>query len=181
MDYQLRPNSTAKIGGASDNRIIDTTSSTNNTTNNITGAATKSPREYTPELVQELLSAGYICVHPALWDHIPNGAHIRYVKKPGPGKQLPQYKRFKPGGFIKSHFESKGKKMLMIETKPGGRQGQHGYINFPIAYEDIEELWKKYDRDAFIEIHLIYSSLAQKKKQIEELMARVDALERGKK
>lgn len=134
-------------------------------------------KKYTEEDIQKLLSNGYISVHPALWDHIPTGAHIRYVKKDD-GNKKSRAERFKPGGFVRSHFSTdEGKKMLMIETRPGGARGEPGYISFPLAYEDVDELWKKYDRYSFIEIHLIYTSLAQKKKQIEDLAARVNKLE----
>lgn len=118
---------------------------------------------------------GYVAVHPALWDHIPGGAHIRYIKKDD-GNGLPRNERFKPGGFVKNHYTNKdGKKMFMLETIPGGQQKNEGgrnYISFPVAYENIDELWKKYDRFAFVEIHLMYNSLAVKKQQIESLEAK---------
>lgn len=137
----------------------------------------KAPIVYTDEKIQELLSDGYIKVTSSLWDYIPTGSHIRYLKRDD-GSGAPKSKRFKPGGFVRSHFVTEdGKKMLMIENKPNGKRGDPGYVTFPVAYEDVEELWKKYDRFAFIEIHLIYVSLAQKKKQIEELSARVKTLE----
>lgn len=134
-------------------------------------------KKYTKEDIQNLLSDGYINVHPALWDRIPSGSHIRYVKRDD-GSNKPRTERFKPGGFVRNHFtNNEGKKMLMLETIPGGQRGQNGYISFPVAYEDTDEIWKKYDRHSFIEIHLIYTSLAQKRKQIEDLKARVDRLE----
>lgn len=146
-------------------------------TPNIPNTQTESktnPREYTEQEIHNLLSDGYIVIHSSLWDYIPNGSHIRYVKK-GEGSRST---RFRPGGFVKSHFTtSDDKKMMMIESRVGGKPGDAGYISFPIAYTDIEELWKKYDRYAFIEIHLIYSSLAQKKQQIEDLTTRVNRLE----
>jgi hypothetical protein len=84
------------------------------------------------------------------------------------GAGLARGARFRPGGFIKNHFVTpEGKKMITVESRPGGSGA--GYFSYPIAYEDIDELWKKYDRAAFVEIHLIHSSLAQKKRQIEEL------------
>lgn len=133
----------------------------------------KEKKIYTEADIQTLLD-GYINVHPTLWDYIPTGAHIRFIKKAGGTRT----ERFKPGGFVKNHFTGDGgKKFLMIETKPNGRPGQDKYRTFPIAYEDMEEIWKKYDRTAFIEIHLISTSLAQKKKQIEDLTARVGKLE----
>lgn len=131
---------------------------------------------YTDEEIRDATAEGYIMVFPGLWDHIPAGAHIKFLKKDkGAGK--PRGERFKPGGFVRNHFELNGKQMIMVETKPGGSRNDKGYISFPLAYEDLEIIWKKYDKDAFIEIHLIYNSLAQKKQQIEELIARVDKLE----
>lgn len=144
------------------------------------GKVPKKPegKKYTEEDIQNLLSEGYISVHPSLWDYIPTSAHIRYVKKDKMHDGSSRAERFKPGGFVRNHFTTdEGKKMMMLETRPGGKQGEHGYISFPIAYEDVEELWKKYPRESFIEIHLIYTSLAHKKKQIEELEARIKKLE----
>ena len=127
----------------------------------------------TDEAIYELLT-GYIVVHPQMWDHIPSGSHIRYFKK-GPE---PINDRFKQGGFVRNHFiTEEGKKMMMIETRIGGKRGEAGYVSFPLAYETIDILHKKYDRGAFIEIHLTFNSLAQKKQQIEKLEERVANLE----
>lgn len=133
-------------------------------------------KKYTDEDIHALLSDGYLSINSGLWDHIPKGSHIRYVKKDNGAGTL-RTERFKPGGFVRNHFTKNEKKMLIIENRPGGTAGSQGYISFPLAYEDIEELWKKYDRDAFIEVHLITASLAQKKKQIEDLTTRVSKLE----
>ncbi len=147
-----------------------------------TGGAAKKPAKsddqyekkiYTDAIIQTMLD-GYIIVHPSMWDYIPTGAHVRYFKK----VNKPRTEKFKPGGFVKNHFTGEdGKKFIMLETKPGGKRGDYKYVQFPVAYEDVEELWKKYDRTAFIEIHLISTSLAQKKKQIEDLTTRVAKLE----
>lgn len=134
-------------------------------------------REYTTQDVQDMLLDGYISVHPDLWDRIPSGSHIRYIKRDD-GQELSREKRFKPGGFVRNHFENKnGEKSIMIETVPGGSNKNPNYISFPIAYKNTEEIWKKYDRSAFIEIHLITNSLAQKKQQIDKLTERVQVLE----
>lgn len=132
---------------------------------------------YSEEEIRNLTSDGYIMVFPGLWDHIPKGAHIRFLKKDN-GAGLSRGMRFKPGGFVRNHYVTDdGKKMMIIENKPSGKSGEFGYISFPLSYEDLEIIWKKYDHDAFIEIHLIYNSLAQKKQQIEELTSRVNRLE----
>jgi len=148
----------------------------------VTGGAPKKPeykpRTYTEMDIQDMLSEGYINVHASLWDHVPVGSHVRYIKKDVAKAGLTREQRFKTGGFIRNRYTNdQGKKMLILENNPGGKVGQFGYISFPVAYEDIEELWKKYDRGAFVEIHLISMSLAQKKKQIEELNERVKKLE----
>ena len=130
------------------------------------------PRKYCDEDIKTLLSNGYIQIHPQLWDHIPIGAHVRYVKK-DVGDNLDRCDRFKPGGFVRNHYTSKkGESIITIENMPGGSKYQKSnseYISFPLDYNNIEELWKKYDKDSFIEIHLINNSLSRKNKQIEEL------------
>lgn len=129
---------------------------------------------YTELDIQSKLE-GYINVHSLLWDRIPPGSHVRYFKKEGSSRA----NKFRPGGFVKNHYADKnGKKFLMLETVRGGDENIKGYKRFPVAYEDIEEIWKKYDRDVFIEMHLISASLAQKKRQIDDLTARVTALEK---
>lgn len=112
------------------------------------------------------LLEGCIYVHPQLWDYIPPGAYIRFFEKGDKSRT----ERFRPGGFVRSHYISNDKKMMTVESHIGGKKDDAGYFSFPLAYENIDELWKKYDRDAFVEIHLIYNSLAQKKKQIDMLM-----------
>jgi len=129
---------------------------------------------YTEEQITNLLADGYLVVHNSLWDYIPKGAHIRYYKK-GPGSRC---ERFRPGGFVKCHFTKENKSYMIIENQPNGNKSNPSYISFTVSYDNIEEIWKKYDRMAFIEIHLIRSSLKQKKTQIEELVDRLNKLER---
>lgn len=156
----------------------NTSSNTNTSTNTIANAnPQRKGREYTIDEITEMLSSGYLTIHKALYEYIPVGSHVRYYKKCNPGCE--RRLMFRPGGFVKSHFvTAEGKRMMMIESTLGGKNGDPGYIAFPMAYDDIDELFKKYPRDAFIEIHLIYSSLAQKKKQIEDLENRIIRLER---
>jgi hypothetical protein len=128
---------------------------------------------YTEEDIRDLLSEGYIAVHEDLWCRICPGSHVRYVKR-GDG---PRAGRFKPGGFVRNiTHTAEGKKMFVLENKPRGANTP-GYISFPVVFESVETLWKKYEGSSFVEMHLIYNSLAQKKKQIEELTARVENLE----
>jgi hypothetical protein len=137
--------------------------------------AKRATHVYTDDEIRELTSDGYIVVIAGLWDYIPRGAHIRYQKRDdGSGKQRGVL--FKPGGFVRAHIDSKGKAMI-IENKLNGKAGDPGYMSWPVAYDSIEILWKKYDYSAFVEIHLIYGSLAQKKQEVEELTARVTRLE----
>ena len=119
---------------------------------------------------------GYLKIDEELWDHIEEGSHIRFIKK-GSG---PITERYKSGGFVKCHFVNKdtSAKCLMLETKPGGKPSDFGYRSFPIAYENISEIWKKYPRGSYTEVHMIVASLSQKKDQIKRLEERVSTLER---
>lgn len=131
----------------------------------------------TADEIKTLLADGYLQIHPQLWDRIPKGAHIRYIKR-DTGAGIPEIKRFKPGGFVRNQFLGQdNEKMFMIESAIGGSKNDPAYQSFPLPYGSIDKLWKQYDRAAFIEIHLMYNSLSQKKKQIEDLTARVAKLE----
>jgi hypothetical protein len=144
---------------------------------NAYAGAIKAPsKSYTKDDIKGL-TKDYIKLTEEYFDHIPNGAHIRYVKKQKDGEPVtPAEDRFRPGGFLQSHFEKDGKKFMLIGNKIATK-GKPGDITFPVAYEDIQLLWKKYDYHAFIEIHLILASLKQKQKTIEELEARISRLE----
>lgn len=133
----------------------------------------KKGKSYTIEDIKDLTSNGYIIVTQSLWEYIPARSHVRYVKAGNENIE----KRFKPGGFVKNHFTNEnGKKGLVLENKLGGKNGDAGYISFPIVFEDIEKIWKKYPYDSFIEIHLIYNSLAAKKTQLDTLAAEIASL-----
>ncbi len=134
-------------------------------------------REYSDNEIEDLLSVGYIRVHCELWEHIPVGSHVRYIRKDDGTGQSQGY-RFRPGGFIKGHLiNTKGEKMMAIASRINGAKNIPGYFKYTLTYDSIETLWKKYDRAAFVEIHLIYNSLAMKKRQIDDLLARVTKLE----
>jgi len=139
--------------------------------------------KYTDEAIKQLL-AGYILVSPTLYDYIPLGAHIRYFRRDR--KANSRNDTFKLGGFVQRHYKNNDKSMLMLETVPGscvscGHEPAYklnNHVTYPLAYDEIDELWKKYDAGAFIEIHLIYGSLQRKEKKIAELEARILALEK---
>lgn len=134
-------------------------------------------KKYTESEIKELLS-GYFKVHETLFEHLPPGDHIRYFRKNLGKEKKPFLGRFKLGGFVKGHYmNSDKKKYIQIETKLRGDDSTHGYAQYSIAYDDIEEMWKKYNTGSFIEIHLIETSLSCKKKQIQELTERVADLE----
>ena len=123
----------------------------------------------------EIIKSGYIIVHPSLWDYLPAGAHVQFTEKSG---------RFNRGGFIKCHYiDSAGERALIINTtcrykdRPANTAAPRACVPVSVQYQQIDTLWMKYDMSAFIEIHLIYNSLAQKKQQIVDLQARVTALE----
>lgn len=129
---------------------------------------------YSDADITEMLSKGYIRVDPKYYDVIPIGAHVRYVRK----GNSPRGERFKPGGFVKSkHTDDSGRTIMYLSNSLNGKKGDKGYIEFPICLQDIEELWKKYDYHAYIEITLLHKSLQQKTVQIEELTKRIATIE----
>ena len=134
----------------------------------------KESKVYSEEEILGILSNGYINIQKTLWDHIPAGAHVCYFKKAGETRS----EKFKPGGFVRYHYTTDdGVKIIQLENHKKHPGEKKGYYTWPIRYEDVEEIWKQYDVGAFIEIHLIYNSLAQKKRQIEDLTARLERLE----
>lgn len=134
----------------------------------------KKPKSYTKDDIKSLTSTGYILVAKELWDYIPTKSHVRYAKN---GEDSIE-SRFKPGGFVRNHFlTSNNKKGLVLENKIGGKQGDKDYISFPIVFDDIDKIWKKYPKDAFIEIHLINNSLAAKKAQINTLSMQIMSIQ----
>ena len=120
---------------------------------------TKKGRVYNDIDIQGILSEGYFIVARSLWDHLQIGSHVRYFKK---DEDKPRAERFKPGGFIRSLYVSNNKKMIKLETIRGGSKARDpSYISFTLCYDNIDEIWKKYDSSVFIEMHLIHNSLAQ--------------------
>jgi hypothetical protein len=131
--------------------------------------------------VHKILTSGYITIHKSLYDHIPIGSRCRYM--------LVEGARICHGGYVKAHIaahsvETDGvivhhDRMFLFETVRKGSALDPIYTTFPVAYNEIAELWKKYPYDCIVEMHLIYASLAKKNKQIAELMRRVTALEKS--
>lgn len=120
-----------------------------------------------------MLSNGYLSITRELWDFLPVGSHVRFFKK-GTGSKN---ERFRPGGFIKKQYvTNEGKHILLMETIRDGTN-LPGYITYPMALDDIDEIWKRYPEECFIEIHLIHNSLVNKTKIINDLVARVSAIE----
>ena len=127
-----------------------------------------------------MLADGYFIVHESLWERIPKHAHVRYFVKSTPTipADAPRRERFRTGGFVKAHFVTpEGKKMFVLENSIGGKKVTPGYVSFTVAFDNFAELWKKYETAAFVEMHLIMASLAQKKQQVADLKAQVSALE----
>ena len=134
----------------------------------------KSRVSYTDEEIAEMLSGGYINIIRDIWEFLPVGSHLRFFKKAGATRN----ERFRPGGFIKKQYETpEGKKILLMETICNGRADMPDYFTYPMAYDDLSEIWKRYPEECFVEIHLINNSLAKKSKQIADLDARISALE----
>jgi hypothetical protein len=132
-------------------------------------------KKYTEDEIRELLE-GYLMVDETLFESLPPGAHIRYFRKNKHKEKKPFLERFRMGGFVNRHYSENGKKFLILESKIAGVEGQNGYVKYNVCYDDIDELWKKYDQSAYIEILLINSSLVDKKKKIEKLESEMTSL-----
>lgn len=133
------------------------------------------------EEIQDML-ADYFPVERDMWNKVPAGNQIRYVKV-GPG---PRESRFKGGGFVKSRYMKENKDYFLVENFPYGKVGDHGYIMFTLDVSTVEELWKKIAPAAFIEVKLLVASLdksnaqvAELNKKVAELSAKVAKLEAG--
>ena len=128
---------------------------------------TKVIKEYSDTEIKELLSSDYLLIHPSLYDHIPIGSHIRYftICAEAPNK------RFHRGGFVRGRKEENDVKYFVLSYSKYNNAGK-----FLVSYETLEQLWKKYATDAYIEIHMISASLAEKNTRIERLEALVKKL-----
>lgn len=122
---------------------------------------------------------GYLKISPKLWEKLPMKCHIRYFKNE-PGTRA---NKFKSGGFVKTLIKDDNGKVtaIVLETQIGGNSKIKGYSSFSISVDSIEELWKKYPYDAFIEIHMMANSFAQKKEENRILSQRIKLLEEDNK
>lgn len=133
-------------------------------------------RQYTAEEADALFADGYFVVHPGFWDYIPEGALVRYVLKASAAKADAKHMRVRPGGTVKGHIFADGKKMLQISPVEPKKKTNGRAFTFPLAYDDVEEIWKRYDRGPYIEMHLIANSLGQKDARISELEKKCELL-----
>lgn len=109
-------------------------------------------KNYTDKERKDLLKQ-YIQVPQRLFDKIPVGSHIRFLKK---GDE-PIGERFKPGGYVKNHWTNKdGVPHIQIQNRKYS-VGSKGYFEFPLVPDNIEKIWKKVPDEFFIE----YLSLVQ--------------------
>lgn len=117
---------------------------------------------------------GYVKIESSMVAHIPIRSHVRYIEK-GVG---PQESRFKIGGFVKSLIAGDNKmiKSIVLENKIGGLVGSAGYFAWTIDIASLDELWKKYSHESFIEIHMLLGSLQTKKSAIADLDTQVSEL-----
>jgi hypothetical protein len=134
----------------------------------------QSATSFTDEEINEMLANGYLSIVREMWEYIPAGSHVRFFKK---GNGSPNV-RFRPGGYIKKHYlTADGKRILLMETVRGGTNSTPGYITYPMALDDLDQIWKRYPEEFYVEMHLIYNSLVRKDKQINDLLSRLTALE----
>jgi hypothetical protein len=123
----------------------------------------KEKKIYTDNEIKEKLGSDYIFIHPSLYDHVPRGDYIRYFKV-GTG---PKNERFNIGAFVQGvAADESGRKYFILSKQLFGANKKV----YRLYYNAIDTLYKKYHYASYIEIHLISSSLAEKKQQIKQLM-----------
>lgn len=120
-----------------------------------------------PEDIKKYL-ADFIEVNPDMWLNIPAEAQVAWTVK---GSE-PLQKRFYPGGFVvKNYFHKKeGKHVFTVRSLGAGQFQMNPDIN------NIDKMYKRYDKHSYIETRLVEASLLQKRLQIETLQAEMTAL-----
>lgn len=113
----------------------------------------------TVDLVEAL--EGHVCIPRNLWDFIPYRAKLRIILA-GDGSRE---SRFRYGGRLTKRDELDGEQTISIGWMGGGMK---------LKYGAIDEIWKRYDDGAFIELHMIATSLLQKDRQIAELTRQIE-------
>ena len=101
---------------------------------------------------------GYIIVPRDQWENISAGSHILYMGLDD---------KHRSGGYVKFKSEKNGKWFFQLETKPGKRMNDPGYVSFPVLFENIKILYKKIDPAASVEINMIKKDLAAKREQLD--------------
>lgn len=117
----------------------------------------------TVDLVEAL--EGYIRIPKHMWNFIPMRARLRVIKVAGEdATNESRESRFRLGGQLVSRTttDDGADTTIILRWGTGAMK---------LRYSEIEELWKRYDNGAFIELHMIAASLMQKGKQIDALMA----------
>lgn len=119
----------------------------------------------------------YVPVPREYFDRIPNGSHIRYVRK---GDE-PFETRFRSGGFVmmkwvsKNEGPNKGRQMIRLSMNPASKSTGDS-DSFVIILDEIEAIYKKYSYESFIEFVTFSRIIADLKEQIDALnQSRSDA------
>jgi hypothetical protein len=127
------------------------------------------PKTYKNEEIETFLRNHFL-VEPEYWDHIPVGQQIKYFRKPVGNE--PKNNRFRQGGYVRKFIISGGKKRILLSKRFRGGD------TYSIAYEEIEEIYKHYDYNSRLELVMIFNSLMDKNRRINELEKRIISLEK---
>lgn len=127
------------------------------------------------DVEKEKMLIGYDKIPPEQWSQILPGTHIRYITKAG---------EFRRGGFV-HNVKLKGKPMIFVES---GRPGHEEHAKWPVAFEDIGELWKKrsapikeadrptlgnWDEERIIQMEIQIENLSVELRKITQAVAKV--------
>ncbi len=121
--------------------------------------------KYTSEQIRELLK-GYMRVDAESWSDIPTNSHIRYIKKDG---------SFVRGGFVTNHWLNKtGKKFIHVAN--GFNKNAQGYKTWPVAHENVSQIYKKPAPNTNIEMGVVDARFTKVVDQVNKLTAAVKSL-----
>jgi hypothetical protein len=117
-----------------------------------------------PQLNKILLD--YLFVPPDLYEYLPPGAHIICMKK----------KQEFRSGFVVKHIRIGKELGVLIENKLNGKN-QPAYFKITVVFSDMVKIYKKYDRNTYIESKIMMDKFKDYDKQITHLNNKIKLLE----
>lgn len=115
----------------------------------------------------------YFKVNKSLWTHLPQGSRICYYRI---GEE-PAHERFRRGGYLCAIIViADGSQRMVIESRKGGRPGDRGYYRYSVAVSSIDEIWKLFGGEVFVELYLLQNSLIRKRQEMADVVSMLHSL-----